>query len=215
MVSDLVSKAREAEDELMVFYGWQPFTLDNVYGRIALLVHKLYTSDNEVFKKLGEKIGVIKQHLAKVVFYANEVWLSCSWLTEIAEEVSWDMKCSDDMKLGVGVDEAINVMNEELKNLDEAYNGCVKYIRSSEFISSLTLADINKMLDKLVLSSMPGYSELRDVFDWMALNYADMAYLRGRVGEVYEMLKSRLTAIRDELSKMGQQAKEEKKEGDK
>jgi len=213
MVKDLLSKAKEAENELIVFYGWQPFTLDNVYGQVALLVHKLYTSKNDAFKKLGEKIGLIKQHLAKAVFYSNEVWHSCSWLTEIAEEVSWDMKCSDDIKLGVGVDEAINIINEELKNLDEAYNECGEYIRSSEFISSLILADINKMLVNLVLSSVPGYSELRDVFDWVALNFADMAYLRGRVGNVYEMINNQLLAIRDELSKMVKQAKEDKKDG--
>ncbi|MCC6057046.1 MAG: hypothetical protein LM583_10265 [Desulfurococcaceae archaeon] len=214
-LKELASKAEEVERELLTFYGWQPFTLYEPYGRIAQIVTELALSKSNELRVLGEKLSAVKQLLARIVFYSEKAWHVCSKLTVLPSEVMLDIKCTDDGKLATGINDAISTLDDVLSRLENAHEKCIHYVDESKWESETLLGVLEDLLNNSVALKTPFHSDIQDLFDWIVLNFADAVYLLERVGKVYTMFKEELEAIRSELEKLIKPVKEEKKEGGK
>ena len=207
-LKDLASKVDEIERELLTFYGWQPFTLYELYGGIALLVTELVLGKNDELRMLGENLSVVKQLLARIVFYSEKAWHVCSELTVLPSEVTRDIKCTEDGKLTTDINSAISTLGDVLSRLENAYEKCQHYVDSSKWESETLLGVLEDLLNDSVLLKTPFYRDLHSLFDWIVMNFADAVYLLERVGRVYTMFKEELEAIRSEFVKMKQPTKE-------
>jgi hypothetical protein len=206
-LKELVDKAREVGDKLLTFYGWQRDVLPDIYAQIALLLFK----NEDLEEDLKEKIASIHRMFARLLYHTHEAWIVCSAITDITQNYLEDLvekqQCDKDM--------LISFVNTVLNEIDDVYRKCDYYVKQSVMESKTILEEIDYISMQPKPIGLGIYDLLLDVYDWVAVNYADMEYLSKAVNNIYNKISDGLKAARDKLMNTeqpyGSQKKEEKK----
>ena len=208
-LKELVDKAREVGDKLLTFYGWQWDVLPDIYAQIALLLFK----KEDLEEDLKEKIATIHRMFARLLYHTREAWIVCSAITDITQNYLEDLvekqQCDRDM--------LISFVNTVLNEIDDVYRKCDYYVKQSVMESKTILEKIDYISMQPKLIGLGVYDLLLDVYDWIAVNYADMEYLSKSLNNTYNEISDGLKSVRDKLINTEQpyeaQKKEDKKEG--
>ena len=210
-IRELVDKAREEGDKLLTFYGWQWDVLPNVYAQVALLLY----GEEDLENDLKEKISTIHKMMARLIHHTHGVWIACSAITDIPQNYLED----EVIKAHCNIDRLIGFINSALNEIEDAYRKCDYYLKQAIMESKMILENIDYISIQPRLIRQRIYDTLLDVYDWVAVNYADIEYLSKTIHNVYNEISEGLKAARDELIDLAQQVeaqkKEEKKEGGK
>jgi hypothetical protein len=210
-LKELVDNAMDVGDKLLTFYGWQWDVLPDIYAQIALMLFK----KEDLEEDLKEKIATIHRMLARLLHHTNETWIACSAITDITQNYFEDLV----EKQQCDKDKLISFVNNALNEIEDAYRKCDYYVKQSVMESKTILEKIDYISMQPKPIGLGIYDLLLDVYDWIAVNYADMEYLSKALNNIYNEISNGLKVARDELINNEQQSeaqkKEEKKEGGK
>jgi hypothetical protein len=209
-LKELADKAKEVEGKLFPFYGWQRDELENVYGAVALLLYR----GGELGEELVKRLEIMRDALARMMFHANEMWVFCSGIAEVPRANLIDIKCSANGELMVSKDVAAKALNSALDILEHDMVMCEYHIKMFVSDAKIILGIIDEMKAKYKFEDLRKFSNADDVYNWVAVAYADAEYAAGGCYEAYKMVRGGLEAVKNELEKLLKPVKEEKKEGE-
>jgi hypothetical protein len=195
---------QERGEKDVTFYGWQWDVLPDIYARIALLLFK----KEDLEEDLKEKIATIHRMLARLLHHTYEAWIACSAVTDITQNYFEDLV----EKQQCDKDKLISFVDTVLNEIEDAYRKCDYYVKQSVMESKTILEKIDYISMQPKLIGLGVYDLLLDVYDWIAVNYADMEYLSKAFNNIYNEIINGLKDARDELISTEQQSEAQKKE---
>jgi hypothetical protein len=197
-LKELADKAKKVEDDLSPFYAWQWDELEDVYGNVALLLCR----GDKLSEELKKRLTIIQSALARMMFHANEMWIFCSGITEVPRQVLLDIKCNVNGEMGVSNDEATKALKEALDVLEHDMVMCEHHLKMFAQDAKIVLGVIDEMEAKYMFEDLNKFSNANDVYNWVAVAYADAEYVARGCYEAYKMVKEVLETVKNELEKL-------------